>query len=242
MDVGAGADDRQLAFSVQSLRLFRVLPRPAPPRPAPLPRDQLVTRFESLGDNCEFGLVQRKMGAEPLGLLRFSYIELPLLLRGLRRGFEGLGDPDTTEVAADPNGEFVVRELVYGMTYHTFQYDTDMNIETVRQQQAARLGFLRRKLMEDIGDGEKIFVLKRTPPLRPEEVLPVYAVLNEPGRNWLLWMVPSDATHPPGTVEVLLPGLLRGYIDRFAPNENAHDLSLAAWLAVCEGAWRAVGG
>ena len=123
VDVGAGADDRQLAFSVQSLRLFRVLPRPAPPRPAPLPRDQLVTRFESLGDNCEFGLVQRKMGAEPLGLLRFSYIELPLLLRGLRRGFEGLGDPDTTEVAADPNGEFVVRELVYGMTYHTFQYD-----------------------------------------------------------------------------------------------------------------------
>ena len=80
--------------------------------------------------------------------------------------------------------------------------------------------------MEDIGAGEKIFVLKRTPALRPEEVLPVYATLNELGRNWLLWMVPADATHPAGTVEVLLPGLLRGYIDRFAPSENAHELSL----------------
>jgi len=242
MDVDGGTDDRHLAFSVQSLRLFRVLPRPVPPVPAPVPRDQMIMRFESLGDNCEFGLVQRQQGAEPLGLLRFTYIELPLLLRGLRNGFEGLGDPDTTEVTADGKGEFVVRETVYGMTYHTFQYETQISLETVRQQQPPRLNFLKRKLMEDIAAGEKIFVLKRPEPLRPEEVLPVYTMLNELGRNWLLWMVPAAAAHPSGTVEILLPGLLRGYIDRFAPNDNAHDLSFAAWTAVCEAAWRAVGG
>jgi len=44
--------------------------------------------------------------------------------------------------------------------------------------------------MEDVAAGEKIFVLKRSPPLRPEEVLPIYAALNETGRTWLLWMVP----------------------------------------------------
>jgi hypothetical protein len=243
MDVEGGTDDRQLAFSVGSLRVFRILPRPAPAPSTSLPRDQLITRFESLGDNCEFGLVQRKLGAEPLGLLRFSYIELRLLLRGLRRGFEGLGNPATIEVWAEGNDrEIVVRESMYQMTYHTFQYETQIGLETVQQQQATRLNFLKRKLLEDIGAGEKIFVLKRVPPLRPEEVLPIYAILNELGRNWLLWMVPSDAAHPPGTVEVLLPGLLRGYIDRFAPNENAHDLSLETWTAVCEAAWRAVGG
>jgi hypothetical protein len=85
-------------------------------------------------------------------------------------------------------------------------------------------------------------VIKRTPTLRPEEVLPVYTILNELGRNWLLWMVQSDATHPPGRVEILLPGLMRGYVDRFAPSENAHELSMEAWTAVCEAAWRAVGG
>ena len=47
---------------------------------------------------------------------------------------------------------------------------------------------------------------------------------------------------PPGMVEILLPGLLRGYVDRFAPSENAHELSLEAWTTVCETAWRAVGG
>ena len=34
------------------------------------PLDQLMLRFEALGDNCELGLVQRRAGAEPLGLLR----------------------------------------------------------------------------------------------------------------------------------------------------------------------------
>jgi hypothetical protein len=72
--------------------------------------------------------------------------------------------------------------------------------------------------------------------------LPLYSTLNELGCNWLLWMVPCDSAHPAGTVEVLLPGLLRGYVDRFAPSENAHDLSVRPWTEVCEAAWRIVGG
>ena len=32
----------------------------------------LVLDFESVGDNCELGIFQRRVGAEPLGLLRFA--------------------------------------------------------------------------------------------------------------------------------------------------------------------------
>ena len=32
----------------------------------------LLNSFESLGDNCEFGFVQRKFGTEPAGLLRWA--------------------------------------------------------------------------------------------------------------------------------------------------------------------------
>jgi hypothetical protein len=174
--------------------------------------------------------------------LRFSYIELPLLWRGLHSGFEGLDNPDTIAVSIEGNDrEFVVKESVYGMTYHTFQYEHQISLATVREQQVARLRFLRRKLLEDIADGEKIFVIKRFPPLRPEEVLPIYTALNDRGSSWLLWMAPSDASHPSGTVEILLPGLARGYLDRFAPSENAHDLSLDAWIAVCEAVSRMTG-
>jgi hypothetical protein len=33
-----------------------------------------------------------------------------------------------------------------------------------------------------------------------------------------------------------MPGLLKGYIDRFAPDDNAHDLSFDGWLRVCANA------
>ena len=243
MDVQGSTDDRPLSFALRGLTLSRVLPRPAPAGGAPLLPQQMIARFESLGDNCEFGLVQRRLGADPLGLLRFSFIERIALLRGLRSGFEGLGDAGTTEVAIEgKEREYVVKETAYGITYHTFQYADRIELETVQAQQAARLRFLKRKLLEDIAAGEKIFVVKRAEPLRPEEILPIYTTLNEQGRSWLLWVVLADATHPSGTVEVLLPGLLRGYIDRFAPYDDAHDIALPAWTSVCEAAWRAVGG
>jgi hypothetical protein len=37
-----------------------------------------------------------------------------------------------------------------------------------------------------------------------------------------------------------LPGLLKGRIDRFAPYENAHDLSFEPWLRLCLQARRIV--
>ena len=94
--------------------------------------------------------------------------------------------------------------------------------------------------MEDAANAEKIFVVKRVPALRPEEVLPLYAALTDLGRSWLLWVVPADAAHPPGTVEVLLPGLIRGYVAQLAPYDDAPSVSVPEWTAVCEAAWRAV--
>ena len=141
------------------------------------------------------------------------------------------------EISVDARGsEYVIKETTHGIAYHTFQSPDTASRETVFAQQSARLRFPRRKLMEDVADGEKIFVVKRLDPLRPEEVLPLYTALNDLGRNWLLWVVPADPAHPPGTVEILLPGLLRGHVDRFAPNENAHGISLSPWAALCAAA------
>jgi hypothetical protein len=59
----------------------------------------LVRRFRALGDNCEFGLVQRHCGAEPIDLLRFAGLHIPIedrlaaLTKAVTVGFEGLGQP-----------------------------------------------------------------------------------------------------------------------------------------------------
>ena len=125
MDIGGGTDDRQLSFSVRSLRLFRVHAAPGTASPAArrCPLEQMIHAFESLGDKCEFGHEQRQQGAEPLGLLRFSNVELPLLVRGQRNRLRRTrrAECPSTSTSKGRKREFVVREVrLYGMTYHTF--------------------------------------------------------------------------------------------------------------------------
>jgi hypothetical protein len=262
-------DDRPLAIALRTARLSRMwrtaVARPADAAPSPdnppqwspwagglaasqavvalprsdLPRDELALRFESLGDNCELGLIQRRCGVEPLSLLRFSNIELPSLIRGINSGFAGLGDLATLQLLDNPDDrEYAVRDVGYGITYHTFLYKEDVTADGLLQQQATRLKFLVRKLLEDMREAEKIFVVKRNEKLTEATILPLYAALNLYGDNTLLWVTTADGQHPAGTVERRMPGLLKGYVDRFAPYDNAHDLSFESWVSVCRRAHR----
>lgn len=246
-------DDRPLAISVQSARLLQV-PRGAVPAapawtswaaglpvgaghnglPMEMSAAELVMQFESIGDNCEFGLVQRLCGKEPLGLLRFANIRLRALLRGMRSGFAGLGAIDSLRLLDEADAEeYVVRDVGYGITYHTFLYKDQVTESGLLARQSARLKFLARKLLDDVGSAEKILVFKRNEALSQQEVLPLYIAIRARGDSTLLWVTPADETHAPGQVEQVLPGLLRGWIDSFAPYENAHELSFDTWLKLC---------
>jgi hypothetical protein len=90
--------------------------------------------------------------------------------------------------------------------------------------------------MEELDGTNKIFVYKFGAAVTEEEILPLHMALNRRSETTLLWVVPAERDCPPGTVEVLMPGLLKGYIDRLAPNDNAHDLSFEGWLRVCANA------
>jgi hypothetical protein len=201
---------------------------------------QFMQRFESLGDNCEFGLVQRRCGAEPTSLLRFSNLELPDLLRGLQTRFDGIGAREQLELSlsGDINREYIIREKKFGLTSHTWLREGEVDAGRLVAQQTRRLKFLARKLVEDLIDGRKIFVYKRNIPLTEAEILPLYIVLNKYASNTLLWVAPADADHRPGSVDSVLPGLVKGYIDRFAPYEDAHDLTFEVWLELCVNADR----
>ncbi len=265
----ATTDQRQLAFSLVEMRLYRVVQDDADrawraPRgvmisggdshdfkdrpPADLAAwvaertgldlPALALQFESLGENCEYGLVQRRCESEPLGLLRFSSTFLRSLIRGLDDGFAGIGEDDDVDPrlqGAAPR-EFMVHEKKYGLVYHTFVYEGERSPWLMREQEAARLKFLRRKFLEELEIAEKIFIYKRNTPVPEEEILPLFLSLRRHGNNTLLWVVPAGRARPAGTVEVVMPGLLKGYIDRFATDENAHDFSFDGWLKVCANA------
>lgn len=260
--LGETPDERPLAVSVHGLRVLRIaatlpdrragspaetvawtswaagLPLAAGPalqeHGAEIAAGDLVMRFESLGDNCEFGLVQRRCGKEPLGLLRFSNVMLPFLLHGMKTGFAGMGDVDTLKFLDEADAkEYVIRDTSYGITYHTFLYKDRISADGLLTRQAARLKFLARKLIDDVAAAEKIFVFKRNVAVTEAEILPLYAAMRARGDCTLFWVAEADEANPPGRVERVLPGLLRGWIDRFAPYENAHDLSFPIWLELC---------
>lgn len=199
---------------------------------------QIALKFESVGENCEFGLFQRRCDAEPLGLLRFSSTFMRNLVRGVENGFEGLGEVEDIDprLEGTPRKEFMIHENKYNLVYHTFVYEGQRSAWLMREQESARLKFLRRKFMEELEAAEKIFIYRFGGSVSEEEILPLYLALNLYGPVTLLWVVLAERDRPTGTVEVLMPGLLKGYIDRFAPDENAHDLSFDGWLRVCANA------
>jgi hypothetical protein len=199
---------------------------------------QIAMQFESIGENCEFGLWQRRCDSEPLGLLRFSSTFMRNLIKGIDSGFEGLGEPDDIEprLEGGERKEYMIHEKKYGLVYHTFVYEGQRSIWLMREQESARLKFLRRKFMEELEGTEKIFVYKFGSAVTEEEVLPLHMALNRRSPTTLLWVVPAERDRLLGTVEVLMPGLLKGYIDRLAPDDNAHDLSFDGWLRVCANA------
>ena len=251
-DLGQGNGARLLSLAVKQLRVSRIRPGASGlhmvgtggiglselEQSVGMTPDKFMFNFESLGDNCEFGLVQRRCGAEPLSLLRFSDTQLRILLRGFDAGFQDFGDSANIEFRLGPRAEYRVHERRYGLVFHTFRYKGQVDEEKLISGEPARLAFLARKFVEDLSSGNKIFVCKRNRSLLEDEILPLYAALNSYGRNVLLWVVPADAGHASGSVEKVMPGLLKGYIDRFAPPGNAHDLLLDAWLEVCANAYR----
>jgi len=269
-DLDAADDDRDLAFSVSEVKVWHLPVAMAADHPVPaglslgggpspgfgihigmdlkewvtrrtaLSLPELAAGFESIGDNCEFGLVQRKCDTEPLGLLRFTGSLSNDIVRGIDREFEGIGEPeDITPTLEGEEGkrEFMIHERKYGLIYHTFVYEGERTVDLMRQQEATRLKFLRRKFIEELDAGEKIFVFKRNTPIAESEILPLFLALNRRQANTLLWVVPEGPGHPSGTVEILMNGLLKAYIDRFAPGDNAHDFSFDAWIRICVNAF-----
>jgi Glycosyltransferase 61 len=205
----------------------------------------ILSRFEALGDNCEFGLVQRMGGIEPLGLLRFAGFFIPIeqrlnrLIEALERDFSGLGDLETLHITLEGrigHKEYIVRESAYGLMYHTFLSEKDGDIDTVRRRQSTHLRFLRRKLLDDMVEASKIFVWKTNIEQSSIDTLRLFEALQRFGNSRLLWVTQGAHAQSTGTVEQLAPGLLHGYVDRFAPYNNAPDISFEAWLMVCANA------
>ena len=252
-------DTRRLAFAVWGVRILSV-PAEIPFEPIQvsgdlgsggvLPDDQIrrieatfqrpvadiVTQFESLGTNCEFGIFQRRCGSDPLGLLRFAGLPYPHLLDALDAGFAGIGEP--AQLSATVEGvvpEWMVRQSTYELSFHTFQPPSAISASELLARQSRILTFRRDRLMELLSTGEKLFVVMRPEGLTAAEALPLLARLRARGPSALLFAANNTGV-PAGSVTMLGPGFYRGSLDGIGlgPREAwLPDDVFGAWLSIC---------
>ncbi len=132
----------------------------------------------------------------------------------------------------------MVRDSRYGFGYHAWVNAGAMSPEDVTRRELRRVPFLVRKLLEDLEAGDKTFVFKGMGTMPEEEVFPLAMALRRFGPNTLLFVTLADAEHRGGTVDVRGPGFQVGYLDRFAPGDNAHDFMLSQWVKICRETYR----
>ncbi len=253
-------DGRVLGFSLRSLRVLSMPVAPVadvtvlPPLVWPAERDAMMQAveaatglaprdlalcFQSLGHNCEFGLMQRHVGAERDSLLRFAGITLDDLLAGLHRGFDGVGEDVVVRTVPAGNGgtEFLVYDDRYRIGLHTFRSTSGSSAAQVRAEHGARLRFLGRHFREWLHAGALVFVFQRPGQTTASQARALLACLRSFGPNSLLY-VDTAPGMPSGAVEQLEHGLFHGRLDRLAPAEEAGLVDLPGWLSLCANAHR----
>ncbi len=201
-----------------------------------LPDQDLVLKFESVGDNCELGLVQRLTGVEPLGLLRFAGAPLRQVVRALSSRFEDIADPNHIRIHEE-HGEYMVKLTKYDFYYHAHVKVADMTADALHSQQCRTVRFLADKLIQDLENPSKILVFRQNEPVLATDLLDLRIALCAYGPNTLLWVQEACPGHPPGTVCVADESLLVGYVRRLAAREDVPNLDHQAWLSVLRRAY-----
>jgi hypothetical protein len=208
---------------------------PAPQLCYDIPR--LLQLFESLGENCDLGVVQRAVGLEPFGLFRFAACDAAGVAALLRARFHPLGEPEDLWLdEVGPRREYWVKSRRFSFEAHTNRYADQDNPEVARMAQIEKTRFLRERLIRDLSRGRRLFVFKGTADIATVE--DIAAQLQAYGPNCLLWVKLADTAHLAGTVVRLSPHLLSGFISRIGTYEGDPSLPVEEWISVCANAYR----
>lgn len=199
----------------------------------------LLMGFESVGSDCEFGLVQRRYGAEPLGLLRFNAVSYGGLLSAVSQRFDQMGEPAVTELLCQNNGEFILMDRRWGLGMHTFIFKGQTDADALYSKLCKRVAFLKEKLLSDFAEGKKVFVFM-SPSLSRDDLLTLHRALQSLGPVKLLHVrlaAQQDegfAQGCAGEVKKIDPDLFVGYLARSGRTPGgAWDIAFDAWVDIC---------
>jgi hypothetical protein len=200
----------------------------------------LLANFESLGADCEFGLVQRRYGAEPSSLLRWSVTNPDVLINLLTNRFAGVGEPTQTQLRQEAWGELTLYDSRYDYLVHSFVHEAGVDREKFLASQCARLEHLTRKILLNLTQGGKIFIYHA---LSLEHAGQIHRLMRSYGDNATMFVHLADDQHASGEVVDRGEGRLDAYISRYGATKFADGggrwfIDFEAWVAICRASLR----
>ena len=214
------------------------------PDPVAVATARLMTRFASLGNGPAFSLAQQEFGIGYLNLLQFCELATADLVRMLENGFAQLDEPRGLEVRLTdrPDREYVMFDRACDLAFHTRIREGEADEMQLASQQALRIAFLRRRLLETLASGDKIFVYATQQPAADEWMQRLHVALRGYGNHALLWVEPADDEELAGSVRPVATGVVNAWIARAAFDQASSRQAFAAWYDICAKAWRLLHG
>ena len=192
--------------------------------------------FESIGWNCEFGMVQRAFGAEPLGLLRFTGARIGNLIEVLESGFcDFLSAEDFAIEVKGSEQEYMVFSRAFGDFHaHTNAFVSRDREAAVFAREFKKASYLKRRFEQDWRSANRVYV--HSGYNDEASILKLHAALRARSDCALLWVVEARTPEERGKVEVRGPKLLRGHVAHYAGFDDGLRLDLQGWAMICRSA------
>ena len=200
----------------------------------------LALSTESLGRNCEFGLVQRHFDVEPVSLLRWAGTPRLSLIDGLRNRFEGLAEEMTGR--ADPPDQDPAHQHWwltcnrYGILFHTDEIVAQKTVNEATAAVRKRLRWLAAKLIDDLKSAEKLFVFSDAEMADPNSVGNLISAVAEVGPAWV-WLVGKNKDWA-GKTARLDRRMIGSWMDHLTNVGEANSLHIGPWCAAITEAHR----
>lgn len=205
-----------------------------------------VSRFESIGDNCEFGAVKRTLGDESGGLLRWVGSPPTALIPALRSRFAGLYQFENLSVISrdlSPIGDSKVYDASYGFRFHSLM--TSKVINGVREWDATE--DVRREIHKTEFEKSSYLIDKFVKRVNNPDVYCIYKVKDNLSEETAVELAAALATIGPARLVVVrttkrkeLIGnvydrdkYLSAYIDYFAHYDRSYASS-PVWFDIID--------
>lgn len=146
-----------------------------------------IDNFESIGCDCEFGLVQRTFNHEPMSLLRWSSISLHSLVRMIEDDFKDLKNIDTYDIARNDDLEYMVTNKSYYLWSHTDTRKDSSKSELI-ESSFKRINYLQRQFVKEAKNNKKIYVHK-SKNITTEEMQLLYNAIKSLGADKILFVL-----------------------------------------------------